>query len=285
MAIARPTFSPFGGTFTGSVTVTILSAESGVIRYTTDGSDVTASSTRYTGPLTFMATTTLRARVFRDGSGSSDRGATFVVTASGAADGATGWTPPSATRPGGTVDRPPVIIVAVAVPIISPSGGAFSGPVDVVITAAAGAVIRYTTNGEAVTGSSPVYAGQFSVSQAATVRAKAFLNGQESAEVVAAFTFTVGVERFDWLTSLGIALRGEWVRLETWAVGRVMRAEAGIGAVEAVLVCYQETTTGGNKTVIYWVAREEDIGAVGFAARNWVRGTAPALSGVPGVPT
>jgi uncharacterized repeat protein (TIGR03806 family) len=79
-----------------------------------------------------------------------------------------------------------------ATPVISPSGGTYSGPVTVrITTATAGATIRYTTNNTAPTGSSPAYGGPFAVSATATVRAIATMAGMtNSAEASAAFTVT-----------------------------------------------------------------------------------------------
>lgn len=84
--VATPTFSPPAPlTFTSSVTVSISCATSGVtIRYTTNGSDPTSSSTVYSGPLTFSATTTLKARAFKSGMTDSAV-ATGVYTKSGPA--------------------------------------------------------------------------------------------------------------------------------------------------------------------------------------------------------
>lgn len=50
--VARPTFSPGGGAYTPSVTVTIACATAGAtIRFTTDGSEPTEASTEYTAPI------------------------------------------------------------------------------------------------------------------------------------------------------------------------------------------------------------------------------------------
>jgi hypothetical protein len=67
--VATPTFSPAPPqTFANTITVSISCATSGAtIRYTTNGTDPTSSSTAYSGPLTFSATTTLKARAFKSG--------------------------------------------------------------------------------------------------------------------------------------------------------------------------------------------------------------------------
>jgi Leucine-rich repeat (LRR) protein/uncharacterized protein YycO len=80
--VATPTFSPDGGTHTGSVNVTISCATSGAtIRYTTNGTDPTESSPVYTGPIAISSTTTLKARAWRTGWTPSDIGSVvFTVT-------------------------------------------------------------------------------------------------------------------------------------------------------------------------------------------------------------
>ncbi|MFH0907736.1 MAG: FG-GAP-like repeat-containing protein [bacterium] len=68
-----PVFTPSGGTFAETVTVTIACATTGVtIRYTTDGSVPDESDSIYSGALSITSTTTLRARAFRSGLAPSD---------------------------------------------------------------------------------------------------------------------------------------------------------------------------------------------------------------------
>jgi hypothetical protein len=64
-------------------------------------------------------------------------------------------------------------------PQVSPVySAAVDGPVTVTITSSVpGATIRYTTNGAAVGDSSPIYTGPFTISDSATVQARAFLEG------------------------------------------------------------------------------------------------------------
>ncbi|MCR4994116.1 MAG: lamin tail domain-containing protein [Bacteroidales bacterium] len=56
-----------GGFFHGAVSVSITNDLGGSVHYTTDGSQPTASSPVYEGPLTFTSTTILRARIIEEG--------------------------------------------------------------------------------------------------------------------------------------------------------------------------------------------------------------------------
>lgn len=66
--VATPTFSPAGGTYNSAQTVSISCVTSdATIRYTTDGSEPTSSSTAYTGPITVSESSTLKAKAFKSG--------------------------------------------------------------------------------------------------------------------------------------------------------------------------------------------------------------------------
>ena len=69
--VATPTFSPNGGSFNGSLVVTISDTTPGtVLYYTLDGSAPTAASAPYTGPITLTGTATVK--VFGKLAGYSD---------------------------------------------------------------------------------------------------------------------------------------------------------------------------------------------------------------------
>src|SRR6266700_3268705 len=161
--VATPAFSPGGGTYTGSVTVTISDATSGAtIHYTTDGSTPTTSSPVYGGALTFTQTTTLNAMA--------------------AAPGMTNSTVASATY---TIQQ------QVATPAFSPGGGTYTGSVTVTISdATSGATIHYTTDGSTPTTSSAVYTGALTFAQTTTLKAMAAASGMTNSGVASA-TFTV----------------------------------------------------------------------------------------------
>ncbi|MGA1465260.1 MAG: chitobiase/beta-hexosaminidase C-terminal domain-containing protein, partial [Balneolaceae bacterium] len=59
---ATPVFTPAGGTYNGSVDVTLSASSAGTsIYYTLDGTDPTSASTQYNGPISLSETTTVKA--------------------------------------------------------------------------------------------------------------------------------------------------------------------------------------------------------------------------------
>ena len=83
--VATPTITPSGGTYTDSVSVTLATQTSGAsIRYTTNGTEPTSSSTLYTAPFTLTQSCTLRAKAFLSGyNDSATASASFIINPSG----------------------------------------------------------------------------------------------------------------------------------------------------------------------------------------------------------
>ncbi len=84
--VATPTFSPVGGTYTSSQTVTITSSTSGAsIRYTTDGSTPSETvGTIYSSPVSITVTTTLKAIAYKSGmTDSAVASATYTINTGG----------------------------------------------------------------------------------------------------------------------------------------------------------------------------------------------------------
>ncbi len=163
--VAAPVFSPAAGTYTSAQSVTITSATSGAeIRYTTDGSEPTTSSSLYTAPLTISTTTTVKAKAFKSG-----------MTASATATAA--YTISSTQT--------------VASPVFNPAGGTYTSTQSVTITCAtSGAQIRYTTDGTEPTASSALYSAALTISSTTTVKAKAFVSGMTSSATISQ-TYTI----------------------------------------------------------------------------------------------
>lgn len=67
--ISKPLFSIESGIYNGTISVSIVNTAGGgsIVRYTTDGQTPTAASTIYSSPLSFSATTILKARCFASG--------------------------------------------------------------------------------------------------------------------------------------------------------------------------------------------------------------------------
>lgn len=89
--VEAPVITPDGGSFTGSQTVTITCATDGAaIHYTTDGTEPTASSTKYSGGFTITATTTIKAVAFVGEAKSSVTSAAFTRKAQSGGSGGSG---------------------------------------------------------------------------------------------------------------------------------------------------------------------------------------------------
>jgi hypothetical protein len=155
-AAATPTFSPIAGTYTSAQSVTISDATSGAsIYYTTDGSNPTTSSTKYSSPISVGSTTTIKA----------------IATA-------TNFTPSAVGTATYTIQPP------AATPTFSPAAGTYASAQSVTISdATAGATIYYTTDGTTPTPASTKYTGAISVASSLTVKAIATATGSSTSAV------------------------------------------------------------------------------------------------------
>jgi N-acetyl-beta-hexosaminidase len=144
-----------------TVTLSAADAQSGVdvIRYTLDGSDPTASSTAYSGPISVSETTTVKYRAW-DAAGNAEATNSQLVQVA----------QPDA--------EPPTSSIACD---LSPcSSGWYGGPVSVSLSATDSdsgvSAIRYSTDGSDPSAASPEYTAPFTVSATATVKYRAWDN-------------------------------------------------------------------------------------------------------------
>ena len=159
--VATPTLSVGTGTYNNYQSVTLsCSTSDATIRYTTDGSEPTSTSTVYSTAIAVEATnTTIKAKAFKNGMAASNTAsATYTLTCAA----------PSLT-----------------------TGGTFNTNQSVTISCGTeNAVIRYTTDNSNPTESSTIYNGAISVTQSTTIKAKAFKTGMNASGVAYA-TYTL----------------------------------------------------------------------------------------------
>lgn len=157
---ATPTFSVAGGTYTMSKSVTLNCGTAGAtIRYTTDGTDPTGSSTAYSSAITVDASKTIKAKAFKDGLTASDvASATYTIKC--------------------------------ATPTFSVAGGTKNNDVDVTLSTTFGTSIYYTTDGTTPTRSSTLYSSAITVNATQTINAIAVKSGCSDSDVASA-TYTM----------------------------------------------------------------------------------------------
>jgi hypothetical protein len=161
---ATPTLYPSGGTYQGTISVTLSDATSGAtIYYTTDGTTPTAQSAVYSNPISVTSTAAIQA----------------IAVASG-------YTTSAIAVEGYVIETP------ASMPTFSVAPGTYTGTQTVTLSdATPNATIYYTTNGNPATTSSTIYTGQITVSQTETINAIAIAtNYLSSADASAAYTIT-----------------------------------------------------------------------------------------------
>jgi LysM repeat protein len=161
--LASPSFSLAGGTaaYTTAQTVSISGPAGAAIYYTTNGTAPSASSTKYTGPITVSSTETIEAISIE--TGYTNSAVTSVL-----------YTIASTTQ----------------APTFSPAAGTYTKAQTVTISdATSGALIYYTTNGTTPTTSSTKYSAAITVSASETIQAIAVAAGYpNSPATMAAYT-------------------------------------------------------------------------------------------------
>jgi hypothetical protein len=156
LTIGSPVFTPAAGIYTSAQNVVINTAQpadaGAVVRYTTDGSDPTATSPVYNSPIAVSGSTQIKARAF-----------------------ATKWLPSEVYLANYVITGQVEIPEAVFTP---PSGTYITAQMLTINTPVpAGATIRYTLDGSEPTQSSPIYSRPIplQLDRDIQVKAKAFL--------------------------------------------------------------------------------------------------------------
>lgn len=224
--VSAPVFSPGPGTYLAAqdVVITTGTAEA-LIRYTTDGSKPTATNgTLYAGPVPVSETSILKAVAYR-----------------------TGWTTSFVTS--GLYVIGPVV----PAPTFSPAPGTYAEPQDISIaTLAAGASIRYTTDGSTPTETTgTTYSGPVHLGTSATLKAVAYMSGWTTSDVTSgAYMITLIVAAPEFSPLPGTYESAQDVAITTSTSGAAIRYTVNgttpteaIGTVYSAPVHIPETLT------------------------------------------
>jgi poly(beta-D-mannuronate) lyase len=248
---AAPSFNPAAGTYTGTQSVTIASASSGVsIRYTTDGSTPTATTgTVYSGAVSISQNTTLKALAY--GGGFTDSSVTTGVYG-----------------------------IRVSAPVPNPSGGTFTSAQSVSLsTATSGASMRYTLDGSTPTATTgTLYGSPFTVSSTSTLRALGYKAGMTDSTLTTA-SFTISSPGGTTITNANGFVNVALSSTQTGTFTATVSASPSISPSNAVVGLSSGAATG--YTGIAVMARFNTTGTID--ARNgsgFTTGTVPFSAGV-----
>jgi hypothetical protein len=144
--VATPVITPNGGSYTGSVSVTLTTATPGAtLRYTLDGTDPSAASPVYSTALILTTSTTVKARGFKAGlTDSAVATAAFTVTA---APVTLGMTTVGTTADGGDSNYLNGSLVTTTAAGTIASMSVYVGPIDTSASNRQFQVAIYTNNG------------------------------------------------------------------------------------------------------------------------------------------
>ncbi|MDR4999842.1 chitobiase/beta-hexosaminidase C-terminal domain-containing protein [Brevibacillus parabrevis] len=189
----KPTANPAGGAVAAGTTVTLSTNTAGAtIHYTTDGNAPTGSSPVYSTPIPINSAMTIKA----------------IAVKAGITDSA-------------VMSESYTIMPQVEKPTANPTSGAVAAGTTVALsTNTAGATIHYTTDGNAPTGSSPVYSTPIPVNSAMTIKAIAMKAGMTDSTVMSeSYTIMLQAEQPTANPTGGAVAAGTTVALSTNTAG------------------------------------------------------------------
>ncbi|MGA8210323.1 MAG: chitobiase/beta-hexosaminidase C-terminal domain-containing protein [Nocardioidaceae bacterium] len=244
IARLRATATPRGGAYTATQSVRLASNDpTATLHYTTDGSEPTADSSRYNGPIAIESegTTTLRyLAIGADGAQSAPGTEVYTLD----------FTAP-------TVDA-------------SPAGGTFAAGQQVSLTSDdPTAEIHYTLDGSTPSAASPLYTEPVAVSRSLTLQARAF-DPAGNAGLMGSWTFVIGLPA----SSLSLTTPTP-TTLDAGATtslrGRLVSSAVGLAGRQVVL---QQRRVG----TVAWVTVPDAVALTGPDGRYTFDAVRPAAS-------
>ena len=184
-----PSFSPAGGTYDATQSVSLSSTAGATIYYTLDGSTPTTSSTVYSSAISVSSTKTIKALAVKANCNNSDIGSAIYT-------------------------------LKAQTPTFSPAAGTYLGTQTVSINCAtADVTIYYTTNGDTPTTNSSVYSSAISVSSSQTLKAIAVKSGLENSSVGSAeYTINHPLTTMDAIFEASASAGSYYVTFNNWVV-------------------------------------------------------------------